>query len=299
MRHFFCVLSVLFLMVNTTFADEFSTKQKVEQLLLPAVRVLSGSGGGSGTVIYSEDREGDGTYETFILTNHHVIDNLVNITRKWDNLRQKYYTIEDNELAEVELFSYSNGGQTVTRTPVKAEIVAWNRDEDIAILRLVHPFKLAHVAKLLPVDHKLGLFQVVYAVGCPLLVDPVFTKGEITDLDFTIEKKRYIATSADIIWGNSGGALYVQFEDGFFLAGVPSRVAIAGYQAVTNMGYSIAPERIKRFILDQKLDFLLDSSKTPTECLKVREDIRTGNGEPEGEKSNTLPERTNRKVHRI
>jgi S1-C subfamily serine protease len=191
----------------TTVSDKDPNKEKLEQLLYPVVRVTSGRGGGSGTVLYSEDREGIGEYQTFVMTNHHVIDNLIRVQKKWDSLLGKYIYVEDNDLAEVELFSYANGGKTVTRVPVKAEIIAWDADEDVALLKLLHPFKVEFTARILPKDRILSLFQEVYAVGCPDLVDPIFTKGEVTDLDFIDDKRSYVMTSADIIWGNSGGAL--------------------------------------------------------------------------------------------
>ena len=259
----------------TAMADELDSK--MSQLLYPVVRVLSGTGGGSGTVVYSEDREGLGEHQTFILTNHHVVDNLIRVERKWNNLKQKYEYVEDNELAEVELFSYANGGKTVTRTPVKAEIIAWDRDEDMAVLKLLHPFPVKDVARLMPADKVLKLFQEVYAVGCPLLVDPIFTKGEVTDLEYIIDKRPFVATSADIIWGNSGGALYAKFGDEYFFVGIPSRGSIAYFQAVTYMGYSITPERMRKFITVNKLDFLVDSEKTPTQALEAREALRQGN----------------------
>jgi len=196
------ILFALVVMALTTpiFADEID--EKLEHVLYPSVRVLNGNGGGSGTVVYSEDREGDGTFETYVLTNHHVIDNLIRIERKWDNLTKSYRNEENNEQADVELFSYANGGSTITKSVVKANIVAYIANEDIALLHLVHPFQIEHVARILPEDKKLRLFQEIYAVGCPLLVDPMFTKGEVTDLDNTIDKKSYIGGTANIIWGN-------------------------------------------------------------------------------------------------
>jgi hypothetical protein len=248
---------------------------KLEKVLYPVVRVLSGGGGGSGTVVYSEDRENDGTFETFVMTNHHVIDNLIRVEKKWDNLTGSYRFEENNEQADVELFSYANGGSTITKSVVKANIVAYIANEDIALLHLVHPFKIQFVAKILPADKQLRLFQEIYAVGCPLLVDPMFTKGEVTDLDNTIDKKSYIGGTANIIWGNSGGAVMAKFGEDWYFCGIPSR----GYgapngQFVTYMGYYISPIRIRNFATTQKLGFLLSDVTTPTESFQAREEAR-------------------------
>jgi len=249
---------------------------KLEKVLYPVVRVLNGNGGGSGTVVYSEDREDDGTFETFVLTNHHVIDNLIRVEKKWDNLTGSYRHEENNEQADVELFSYANGGSTITKSVVKANIVAYIENEDIALLHLVHPFQITFVAKILPADKQLRLFQEIYAVGCPLLVDPMFTKGEVTDLDNTIDKKSYIGGTANIIWGNSGGAVMAKFGEEWFFCGIPSR----GYgapngQFVTYMGYYISPIRIRNFATSQKLTFLLNATDTPTKSFEAREASRS------------------------
>jgi hypothetical protein len=275
MRKILYGLLVFALSVAPTLADEID--EKLEHVLYPSVRVLSGNGGGSGTVVYSEDREDDGTYETFVMTNHHVIDSLIRIERKWDNLTKSYRNEENNEQADVELFSYANGGATITKSVIKADIVAYIANEDIALLRLDHPFKLEYVAKILPSDKKLRLFQNIYAVGCPLLVDPMFTKGEVTDLAMSIDKKSYIGGTANIIWGNSGGSVMAQFDGVWYFCGIPSRGNVAGNgQAVTYLGYYISPLRIRNFAKSQKLDFLLSDTVTPTECFEAREKARAG-----------------------
>jgi S1-C subfamily serine protease len=260
------------LLSSSVIADELDTKLK--QILYPIVRVTMGNSGGSGTIVYSEDREKSGEFQTFIFTNHHVVDAAIHVEKIWDSLDKSYKYVENNDLVNIEIFSYANGGRTVTRNPVKAEIIAYTEDEDIALLRLKYPFEVKHAVQILPPDKKLRLFQKVYNAGCPLLVDPIFTTGEITDLEVLIDKKVYIGCSADIIWGNSGGGTFVKFDDRYYLVGIPSRVNVAGYQAVTYMGYFISPERLTKFVKVQKLDFLLDKSKTPTEAYKARENLK-------------------------
>lgn len=75
---------VFMFFATSLMADELDLK--MEKILYPSVRVLNGSGGGSGTILYSDDRDKEGQFLTFVLTNHHVVDNLIHITRKWDNL---------------------------------------------------------------------------------------------------------------------------------------------------------------------------------------------------------------------
>jgi hypothetical protein len=257
--------------------------EKLEKVLYPCVRVLSGNGGGSGTVVYSEDREGTGEFQTFVLTNHHVIDNLIHVTKKWDNLTKSYRYIEQNDLADVELFQYDNGGLTVTTSTVKAEIIAYIAEDDIALLRLKHPFQIKFVAKILPTGKHLRLFQEIYAVGCPLLVDPTFTRGEVTDLEYLIENKEYTGGTADIIWGNSGGSVMSFFEDlgDWYFCGIPSRGRGApNGQFVTYLGYYITANRIRDFVIGQKLSFLVDGKTTPTECMEERRKMQKSSNGP-------------------
>src|SRR6185436_15761314 len=93
----FTVLLLSLFLSAQVFADELDTK--LEKVLYPCVRVLSGQGGGSGTTIFSEDREKDGSYKSFILTNYHVIDNLIHVEKTWDSLKQQYNEEENNDLA--------------------------------------------------------------------------------------------------------------------------------------------------------------------------------------------------------
>jgi hypothetical protein len=277
---------------NTVAAD--LVDQKLQKVLYPIVRVLNGQGGGSGTVVYSEDREGTGEWSSFIITNAHVIDNLIKVVRVWDNLTRSYRYEEQNDLADVELFSYANGGALVTKTSVKADVIAYVVDEDLALLRLRHAIRVEFVAKVLPPGKSLRLFQEVYAVGCPLLLDPMFTRGEVTDIECLLENKAYTGSTSNIIWGNSGGAVMSVFDDGeWYFCGVPSRGTIApNNQFLTYLGYAITPDRIWKFINSQKLDFLVDPSKTPTQCFEERAKMQISTSNSPGESKESIPPKT-------
>jgi hypothetical protein len=295
-KSIFLILSLILCLGTFPLAVEPEAKDtvtvKLEKVLYPVVRVLNGQGGGSGTVVYSEDREGTGEYSSFVITNNHVIDNLVKVVKVWDNMSQSYRYEEQNDLADVELFSYANGGALVTKTNVKADVIAYVADEDIALLRLRHTFKIEFVAKVLPPGKNLRLFQEVYAVGCPLLIDPMFTKGEVTDIECLLENKAYTGSTANIIWGNSGGAVMSVFDDGeWYFCGVPSRGTVApNNQFLTYLGYAITPDRIWKFINSQKLTFLVDPTKTPTQCLEERAKTKKGSEEGPDSKSPGTPE---------
>jgi len=257
---------------GTTFADEIDTK--TEKLLYPIVRVRTARAGGSGTVIYSEDREEKGVFKTFILTNYHVIDDAVKIEKKWDNLRQAYVNEERNDQVSVEIFEWSKG-TIVSGKTVKADIVAHKAEEDIAVLQLDYRLQVPNVATILDSDDKLRVFQKIYVVGCSLGHDPIHTSGEITDLNDKLDGKDYMMGSALVIFGNSGGAVFTDVDNKFVFVGIPARVAVSqGAGAITHMNWFVPLSRVQEFIKTQKLDFLHDAKRTPTESFKERSKLR-------------------------
>ena len=265
--------------------DSDNTNKKNEsvvgQTIYPLVRVTTEQGGGSGVLVYSDDKDVPGKFVTFLFTNHHVIDSAIHIVKTWDNLRQSYIQKEVNDLVNIEIFGYENDDQTVIINNVKAEVVAYIADEDLALLKLVHDFEIKNLAKLLPLTEKIGLLDPVIAVGCQNLSDPFPTTGIITDLNVLIDKKRYVGTSANIYFGSSGGAVYVQKSDAYYFAGIPSRITVDRGQALSYFGFFIPVERIHEFIETQKLSFLIDESKTPKECFEEREKLRQGSSKTE------------------
>ncbi len=135
----------------STYADD-NLGTHAEQVMKPLVRVKTNYGSGSGTVLYSEDREDAGEHRTFILTNHHVVSSAIHVKKKWDNLTGSYIFSEENDQVTVELFTYLRNGKTVTSLPIKANIVAHKAEEDMALLELDYPVKIENVAVMLPED---------------------------------------------------------------------------------------------------------------------------------------------------
>ena len=61
--------------------------QKHEQMFYPTVRVRTKKAGGSGTVVYSKKHK-DEVY-TYVITNHHVIQDSVHLEKKWDSVLKR------------------------------------------------------------------------------------------------------------------------------------------------------------------------------------------------------------------
>lgn len=274
MSHRSLILLPFLLFVNTLLADSDLIQKKYEQMIYPIVRITTVSENsisrGSGTIIFNEDREKDGENKTFILTNHHVISGAISIEKKWNSLKQAFCDTEVCENVIVEVFCYNKDGKENGRTNYDATVVAYDNDEDLALIQLNASVKINNVAKLSSPDQKFRMFDKVYAVGCPLGELPMPTEGQITGLSKVIERKAFWSISANIAYGNSGGAVFAEKDDNFYFIGVPSRVASSGFQIIPYMAYIIPIDRINTWFSNQKLDFLLDKNKTPTECLKQR-----------------------------
>ena len=64
-------------------------EQEHTEMLYPTVLVRLDRGSGSGTVIYSELNE-EQEYESYVLTNYHVIQNSVKITKVWSSEKNEH-----------------------------------------------------------------------------------------------------------------------------------------------------------------------------------------------------------------
>lgn len=249
-----------------------------EKFLYPTVLVRSKEAGGSGTVLFSKktDRSGE-ECATFVLTNAHVVDSSVQYKTEWDNFAKKEIKKEIKSPVDVHFFKYKYQSQQIGTFSVTAKIVAFNKEEDLALLKLDDPNPAKYVAKLYPRDklNELRIFDKVICVGAGL-GHPVFpTHGEITSLmgpEDLIENKQYMMTSAASIFGNSGGALYLKRTQE--LLGVPSRISVAlvgfGGSPISHMSYSIPFTRIYQFLEDNCFHFVYDSNYTESQCEDLR-----------------------------
>lgn len=226
-----------------------------ESMIYPVVRVVEGRGSGSGTVIYSQPDE-VGKYETYVLTNHHVIDRAIKITEEWCSTSGKDIKQERRSVVYVEIFQYLHLSVPVGTLKVEADIVAYNKREDMALLKLRSETQVKHVAKLAPRDMRHYVLSTTYAVGCSLSFPPLPTKGMLTRKNFLINSLPYHMSSAQIIYGNSGGAMFN--EDGK-LIGIPSLGLVIGWGTpITHMGLFIPISRVYDWFEREGYDFLYE-----------------------------------------
>lgn len=248
-----------------------------EQFLYPVVRVHGQKAAGSGTVIYSKPRSGsaDGEdYQTFVLTNHHVVEDCISHKKDWHPLLKRQVEKEILERPRVETFSYVRLSEVDSTNGYWSTIVAYDKDHDLALLLVDTPRRYDYPAKLIPRD-KIGnikLFMDVVVAGCSLSHEPFCNFGQVTYLKEYIEKKKYLMTNASSIFGNSGGALFLA-ETGEMI-GVPSRISGIqigfGVDIITWMGFAVHPERIYEFLDEQEMKFIFDPTDTYEAAIERR-----------------------------
>lgn len=243
-----------------------------KECLYPTTRVRTAKAGGSGTVLWSE--EVDGEYITYVLTNHHVVAGAITVKKKYNPFLERDMKTETRGTVTVEFFRYKWGTWPIGTTSINADIVAYDEDEDLALLQLRNIDEVEFVAKLPPRDRgkEVQVLDRVWAVGAALGEDPVMTEGLINNMSREIDEKRFILSSAPIIFGNSGGSVYLQDTHEFF--GVPSRIAVSqvGFSAdpITFLGYFIPLERVYDWLENVYYHFIFDNSVTYEQCERAR-----------------------------
>lgn len=245
-----------------------------EKILYPVVRVRTQKAGGSGTVVYSNPDKA-GKYETFVMTCAHVIDDAITLKKEWDSFLKRKIEKEFTEQVQVEIFDYVDLSKVNSSNAYRADIVAYDKQTDIAILKLDSPKPCPYVAKIIDRDKtdSLRLFMDAYASGCSLGHDPICNQGQITYLNEKIENKQYLMSNCSSIFGNSGGALFLASTGE--QVGISARITTLqlgfGVDVITWMGFSIAPQEIYKFIDEQELKFLYDPNDTYAAAMKRRE----------------------------
>lgn len=215
----------------------------------PVVRVKAPNSLGSGVVIESVAPGVFGGGYTRILTNYHVISGALGTRFAGNGPLDDAFYVEIRKPVEVQRFIYKDGGRTVEIKTYPAEIRAYSKEWDLALLEVRGEGDWP-AACLFPEDEPpLTLLEPVWAVGCALGKDPICTIGHIMDLDEGIEGLPFILVSSQIIYGNSGGAAFVKRAGVLYLVGIPSRIRLLGNGIpLPYMGLVIPPERVRAFL---------------------------------------------------
>jgi S1-C subfamily serine protease len=286
-------LSALFAMAlivpTVAHAAEFAIEapvKKITEMLYPTVMVDLGQGQGSGTIIFSGARDhkswADEKVWTLVLTNYHVVESAINIEEEFDPIKGKKMQKETRRPMHVRLWDYNDYSTAVGTTGRVARILAWDKNRDLALLRLDDKERvISSVATLWPED--IGgpyLFQKTWAVGSGMGNPPYPTEGLLSGISGKDQKGRALyLSSAPIIFGNSGGSLwaYSKQRDRYEMIGVPSMVGAFGYgNIVTHIAWSRPISEIRTFLRENEFGFILGdedvAKKDPDEIKEVEKD---------------------------
>lgn len=252
-------------------------KEMHERVLYPIVRVRTEKVGGSGSVIYSAPSADDPEeYQTFVMTCEHVIDDAITQSKEWDGLLKRKIEKEFKQQVSVEIFDYVRMSDVNSSNSYRANIVAYDKRHDVAILKLDSPKKVDYVAQIIPKGDikKIKVFHPTWTCGCSLLHDPFPNPGNVTYLHEMIENKLYWMGNGHSIFGNSGGAVFT--ADSGQQIGITARITGIqlgfGADIMTWMGFFVAPQRLYEFFDEQELKFLYDPTDTYEKAMKRRKD---------------------------
>ena len=267
---FFKAVALSGMLVQCSVSDTMAAScgPQHEEMLDTAVRINTA---GSGTVLYSKQHESK--WESYILTNYHVIADQITIREVWDGMKGKKVKRETREPVTAFWFDYVRCSRSVGTRGRIADIVAHDQQRDLALLRLRDTERgVKRIAYMLPKDEYPKLGQTVWAVGAGLGYPPSMTSGEMAFAEQVINGYRYQLATAPIIFGNSGGALfaYSDVRNKYEMIGVPSRVSAAGFQAVTHMGWSIPIETVHTFLRDNFHGFIVGDKYLKPENRKPK-----------------------------
>ena len=229
------------------------------EMLNTAVRIDTS---GSGTVIYSQKHgvAPKEKFETYILTNYHVIEKSIRIREIWSPQKSRKIKRETRSPVTAFWFDYVRCARSVGTRGKLADIVAHDEQMDLALLQIRdYERGVGEVASILPFEEVPKLGQRVWAVGAGLGYPPFMTSGEMAFSEQIINGYRYQLATAPIIFGNSGGALFAYSDDRkrYEMIGVPSRVSATGFQAVTHMAWSVPSETVYKFLRDNFHGFIV------------------------------------------
>jgi hypothetical protein len=249
-----------------------------EQILYPVTRVRASDSGGSGVLVYSkEDSKHPGEFINIALTCEHVIAKNVTVKDEWDTVLKREVKRDVTSEVAIEMFDYDNS-EVISANSIKADIIAYDKNHDIAAVRLHSKKQMPYVANVIPKD-AIACLQIadpVWVSGCSLLHDPFPNAGTITYLREMIDQKAYIMQNAPSIFGNSGGGLFHGVTGD--LLGLTSRITVTqlgfGMDVQSWMGFSTHPDRLYEFFDHQELQFLYDDNDDYHEAMDRRTNRR-------------------------
>jgi S1-C subfamily serine protease len=223
-----------------------------QALLAPAVQLSGVDTVGSGTIVHSERETDSDEVVSHVLTAWHVVRDI------------RAERGASGGAVRVTVYGTLSGDRSADRTETVAELLAHDAELDLALLRL-RSDELLPVART-ATDRRATRAEVwdeVCAVGCPLGIDPVSTRGEILDKNRYVrragERIQHWLISAPTYYGNSGGGVFLLGSRQ--LVGVFSKIYTYGRAdavAVPHLGLMVPIDTIREWLGGEGLGHVLD-----------------------------------------
>lgn len=245
----------------------------LEKTLYSSCRVRADRARGSATIVASLPLENK--YETYAFTNHHVVEENIKVKKEYDPLVGKEVPRELKSVVEVD-FPRFKGDRVLGYNSVQADILLYDKHQDIALLRFrdVAQYPAAVLIPKKDVE-RLQFLQTILTIGAALGEHPIGTLGLLSGMQIEIDNFEYWISTAQSIFGNSGGGVFAELDGVWYFLGIPSRIAVLpigfSQQAITHMGYFVPPHRIHKWLEDTHYQYLYDTNFTKAQCDKARE----------------------------
>jgi len=151
-----------------------------------------------------------------------------------------FHVIEGETQISVEVYSQKNG-QLEPKTYKNVRIVALNKFQDVALLKIEDKDAPKFKYVVLGDSDPLSVGDRVFAIGSPLGLERTVTEGILSTKTRQFQGDLYLQTTAQINPGNSGGPLFDMFGE---VVGVTNMKITFG----EGLGFAIPVETVKYFL---------------------------------------------------
>ncbi|MBM3835279.1 MAG: trypsin-like serine protease [Verrucomicrobia bacterium] len=189
------------------------------------------------------------------------------------SLITNFHVIEGETQISVEVY-HQKGGQLERKSYKDVKIVAMNKFEDLALLKIEDKPAPKFLRVVLGDSDVMSVGERVFAIGSPLGLERTVTEGILSTKTRQLQGELYLQTTAQINPGNSGGPLFNLRGE---VVGVTNMKAAFG----EGLGFAIPIEAVKYF-LNHRDAFAYDNDNpsTPYRYLEPPSRVSKSNLEP-------------------
>ena len=179
-----------------------------------------------------------------------------------------FHVIEGETKISVEVY-HQKAGQLERKSYKDVKIIAMNKFEDLALLKIEDKDAPKFVRVLIGDSDALSVGERVFAIGSPLGLERTVTEGILSTKTRQLQGELYLQTTAQINPGNSGGPL-------FNLSGEVVGVTNMKITFGEGLGFAIPVNAVK-FFLDHRDAFAYASDNPSNPYRYLEPPSRTKN----------------------